>query len=186
MKVDIFGRDFEVTDRLQDYVEKKAGKLDRYLNSIRNIRVDLSHAKTARDPQDRYAAQITVEGKRVVLRAEERTDDIRTAFDASINKMQRQIARYKGKHYRGKGDGSSLSEEAMQEVNAAYQEEEPVNIVRRKKFLLNPMDELEAIEQMRLLGHENFFVFYNMEANCVSVLYKRRDGNFGLIDTELA
>lgn len=186
MKVEIFGRDFEINDRLQDYVEKKAGKLDRYLSSAESVRVDLTHAKNARDPQHRFAAQITLEGRGVVLRAEERTDDIRTAFDSSINKIQRQIARYKGKHYRGKGDGSSLSEEAMQDVDAAYQEEEPVNIVRRKKFLLNPMDEFEAIEQMRLLGHEDFFVFYNMEANSVSVLYKRRDGNFGLIDTELA
>lgn len=186
MNVEIFGRDLEITDRLHDYVEKKASKLVRFLNSIQSVRVDLAHAKSARDPQDRYAAQITVEGKGALLRAEERTDDIRTAFDASLNKMQRQIARYKGKRYRGKGDGSSLSEEAMQEIDAAYQEEEPTEIVRRKKFFLNPMDELEAIEQMRLVGHEDFFVFYNMEANCVSVLYKRRDGNFGLIDTELA
>ena len=186
LRVDIFGRDFDVTDRLKDYVESKTSKLDKYLNSLNSARVDLTHAENARDPQDRYVAQITVEGKGYTLRAQERADDIRVAFDAANQKIQRQIERYKGKHYRGKGDGSSLAEDALKEVEAAYADDEAPAIARRKQFMLHPMDEDEALEQMKLLGHEDFFVFLNMEKNCVSLLYKRRDGSFGLIDTALA
>lgn len=186
LQVDIFGREFDVTEGLKDYVESKTRKLDKYLNSIKNARVDLTHAESARDPQDRYVAQITVEGKGFTLRSEERADDIRVAFDSAHNKVQRQIERYKGKHYRGKGDGASLAEEAMKQVEAAYTDNEVPEIARRKRFLLHPMGEEEALEQMKLLGHEDFFVFLNMDKNCVSLLYQRRDGRFGLIDTELA
>lgn len=103
-----------------------------------------------------------------------------------MERIQRQIERYKGKHYRGKGDGASLSDEARAEVEALYEEEAEEQVVRRKKFLLHPMTEAEAIEQMRLLGHQNFFIFYDMEASSVSVLYRRGDGDYGLINTELA
>lgn len=186
LQMEIFGREFEINDRLKEYVESKTSKLEKYLNNINSTRVDLTHAETARDPKDRYIAQITVDGKGYTLRAEERSDDIRTAFDAALHKMQRQIERYKGKRYRGKGDGASLAEAAMQEIEAAYVEEEALEIARRKRFLLHPMGEAEALEQMKLLGHEDFFIFMNMDQNCVSLLYKRRDGRFGLIDTELA
>jgi putative sigma-54 modulation protein len=186
LQVDIFGREFDVTDRLKEYVESKTSKLNKYLNSINIARVDLTHAENARDPKERYVAQITVAGKGFTLRSEERADDIRVAFDAANQKIQRQIESYKGKHYRGRGDSASLAEEAMKEVEDAYTEDEVLEIARRKQFLLHPMGEDEALEQMKLLGHEDFFVFLNMDRNCVSLLYKRRDGRFGLIDTELA
>lgn len=186
LTVDLFSRDLEVGERLSQHIEKKAGNLDRYLPNINSARVDLRYDQNARNPKDRYTAQITVEGKGYVLRSEERSDDIRLAFDATIHKIQRQIERYKGKRYRGKGDGASLAEEGARQVAEAYIEEAAPEIIRRKKFMLHPMDEIEALEQMKLLGHDDFFVFFNMDANCVSLLYKRRDGSFGLIDTELA
>lgn len=184
--VEVFGREMKVDEALQDYVSKKASNLDRYIDGVEEARVDLTYRKAARAAEDRYKAQITLRGKGFVLRSEERTDQIHSAFDAAVDKMQRQIERYKGKHHRGKGNAASLSEETMAEVEAAYQEEIPTEIARRKKFILHPMDELEAVEQMKLLGHEDFFVFYNMNAAGVSVLYKRGDGNYGLIDTEIA
>jgi putative sigma-54 modulation protein len=184
--VEIFGHDLKVDSALQEYVESRASKLDRYINALEEARVDLSHRASAREAADRYKAQITLRGKKFVLRSEQKSDQIQAAFDAALERVQRQIERYKGKHYRGKGDGASLSEEAAEEVAALYEEEPEVEIARRKKFMLHPMSEGEAIEQMRLLGHQDFFVFYNMEANGVSVLYRRGDGNFGLIDTELA
>lgn len=185
-KVHVFGRDMDVSDNLEEYVSRKTNKLDRFINDIQEAQVDLRHTKTAREAQDRYAAQITIRGKGYTLRAEERTDDIRSAFDAALEKMQRQIKRYKGKHYRGKGDGTSLAEEALAMMEMAGGEEESPEIVRRKKFFLKPMDEGEAIEQMKLLGHEDFFVFYNINTNAVNVLYRRRDNTYGLIDTEIA
>ncbi len=186
LKVDIFARNMEVTDRIQDYVEKKVSKLDRFLSDIDETRVDLAYAKSARSAADRYVAQVTIRGRGFILRTEERSDDIFSAIDTTLDKLQRQIERYKGKRQRGRGTGIPASEVAMDAVEPeiADEDEEPV-IARRKEFTLVPMDEIEAIEQMSLLGHENFFIFYNANTNAVSVLYRRRDGTFGLIEPKL-
>jgi len=187
LEVEIYGRNMEVTDRITDYVNKKVSKLDRYLSEIDEARVDLAYIKSARSASDRQVAQITVRGRGFILRTEERNEDIFTALDTALDKMQRQIERYKGKHYRGRGDGRSAAEVASTPVP-----EEPIideetgelrpAIVRRKQFVLHPMDELEALEQMSLLGHETFFVFYNANTNSINVLYRRRDGAYGLIE----
>lgn len=181
--LEIAGREFEVTDRIREYVTKKVAKLDRHLSAIEEIRVDLAHVKTARSASDRYVAQMTVRGKGMLLRAEERADDIRTAIDTALDKMTRQIARFKGKHQRGRGDGKSAAEVAPDvEPLPELETEEPPVIIRRKKFDLIPMVEEEAIEQMKLLGHDNFFIFYNAKAGAINVLYRRRDGTYGLIE----
>lgn len=187
VKVDIFGRSLEITDRINNYVTKKVSKLDRYLNEIEEARVDLAYVKSARSAADRQVAQITVRGRGFILRTEERADDIYTAVDTALDKMQRQIERYKGKHYRGRGDGRSLADEVQPETEIVEEEEEeqtPV-IARHKRFILTPMDPMEAVEQMKLLGHDNFFVFYNANTNSVNVLYRRRDGTYGLIEPEV-
>lgn len=184
LEVEIYGRNIEITERIDEYVTKKVSKLDRYLNSIEDARVDLAYVKSARSAADRQVAQITIRGKGYILRAEERSDDIFTAFDSSLSKMQRRIERYKGKRYRGRGDGRSLIDILPEEV--LEEEESGPVIVRRKRFLLTPMDEIEAIEQMELLGHETFFIFFNANTNNVNVLYKRRDGDYGLIEPEIS
>ena len=102
--------------------------------------------------------------------------------------MQRQIERYKGKRYRGRGDGRSAADVAneMLEVETGVDESQGMPlIVKRKRFGMVPMDEQEAIEQMNLLGHENFFVFYNVANQSINVLYKRRDGTYGIIEPEI-
>jgi ribosome hibernation promoting factor len=179
-KLEITGREFEVTDRIRDYVTKKVGKLDRYLNSVDDVHVELEHVKSARSASHRYVAQITARGKRFLLRAEERADDIRTAMDAAVDKMQRQMEHYKGKHYHGRGNGKTAAE-VVEEPTAEPVAEETV-VVRRKKFDLIPMDESEAFEQMKLLGHDNFFIFFNIKTNTINVLYLRHDGTYGLIE----
>lgn len=185
LEVEIYGRNLEITDRISEYVDKKVSKLDRYLPGIEEARVDLAYVKSARSAADRQVAQITVRGKGFILRAEERADDIFAALDIAIEKIQRRIERYKGKKYRGRGDGTPVSEFAMAEVEEEESSELGPAITRRKRFLLSPMDELEAIEQMELLGHEDFFIFYNVNSNAVNVLYRRRDGNYGLIEPEI-
>jgi putative sigma-54 modulation protein len=181
--LEIFGREFEVTDHLRDYVTKKVAKFDRHLGTIDEIRVDLSYVKAARSASDRYVAQMTVRGKGFILRSEERSDDIRTALDAALEKLSRQIDRFKTKHRHGRGDGKTTADVAVETEPASEVEpEEPATIVRRKNFDLIPMAEEEAIEQMKLLGHDNFFVFYNVKADGVNVLYRRRDGTYGLIE----
>jgi len=183
--VTIQGRDLSISPRLQEYVEKKVGKLDRYLPSVQEARVDLAEAKSARSAVDRFVAQLTVPIRGAVLRAEERQDDIYAAVDAVLDKMHRQIARYKGKHSRGRGDGAGAETVAFPEAEEHAAVEAAGVVVRRKRFALTPMDEAEAIEQMQLLGHDQFFVFYNADTNRVNVLYRRKDGDFGLIDPEV-
>lgn len=184
LEVDVFVRNMEVTDRIQDYVDKKVAKLDRYLSEIEEARVDLSYAKSARSAADRQVAQITVRGKGFVLRSEERADDIFAALDVALDKMQRRIERYKGKRNRGRGDGRTFAEAVALPVEEELDEQAPI-IARRKRFLLSPMDENEAVEQMKLLGHEDFFIFYNADTDSVNVLYLRRDGTYGLIEPEI-
>jgi putative sigma-54 modulation protein len=185
VKVDIFAKNMEVTDRINEYVVKKVSKLDRYLNSIEEARVDLSFVKSARNAADRQVAQITIRGKGYILRVEERADEIYAALDAALEKMQRQMERLKGKRTRGRGDGTPASLVAG-EPETKDEETGPLNLIaRRKQFVLTPMDENEAIEQMQLLGHDSFFIFYNANTNSVNVLYKRRDGSYGLIEPKV-
>lgn len=184
-EIDISGRNMEITDRLNDYVTKKVSKLDRYINDIQEAHVELAFAKSARSAADRQVAQITVRGKGFILRSEERADDIYAALDTALDKMQRRIERYKGKRNRGRGDGRSAAEVVPYPELEEGEEPETPLIVRRKQFVISPMDEAEAIEQMNLLGHEDFFVFYNAATNAVNVLYTRRDGTYGLIEPEI-
>ena len=188
LEIEIFAKNMEVTDRVREYVDKKVSKLDRYLDSIDETRVDLAYLKSARSAADRQVAQITIRGKGFILRSEERADDLFAAIDEAVDKIQRQIRRFKGKRNRGRGDGLNTKVMATQaeialEAQAEF-EEQPI-IARRKQFTLIPMDENEAIDQMKLLGHEDFFVFYNANTNTINVLYRRRDGSYGLIEPQV-
>jgi putative sigma-54 modulation protein len=184
IKVDVFTKNIKMTERLDEYVNKKVTKLYRYLNDIDETRVDLSYIKSARNASDRQVAQITIRGKGFILRTEERADDIFAAIDEAVEKMQRQIARLKGKRQKGRGDRTPLSEFAS-ELPEVDEVEEIPEITRRKTFPLVPMDELEAVEQMKMLGHENFFVFFNMNTDSINILYHRRDGGYGIIEPKL-
>jgi putative sigma-54 modulation protein len=183
MQVTIRGRNVEVTPRLQEYVEKKVGKLDRYLPAIDEAHMELSVEKT-RSAQDRQVAQLTVRSKGSILRAEERNHDLFTAIDAVMDKMYRQIGRYKGKHKdRSRPGAEEISGEEVP-VQLGPQET-PGRIVRTKRFRVVSVNPEEAIEQMELLGHD-FYVFFNAEAGAINVLYRRKDGNYGLIQPEMA
>lgn len=186
LEVAIFPKNIELTDRITEYVEKKMAKLDRFLNDINETRVDLSYLKSARNPSDRQVAQITIRGRGYILRTEERSEDIFTAIDAALEKMQRKIERFKGKRVRGRGDGTPTSEVTPDILPMMDDVSEAPIIARHKTFDLIPMDEMEAIEQMSLLGHESFFVFYNANTSSINVLYRRRDGSYGLIEPKLA
>ncbi|HNK64520.1 MAG TPA: ribosome-associated translation inhibitor RaiA [Anaerolineales bacterium] len=183
-KVEVQVRQIRLTDRIEEYVSKKAGNLDHYLPSIEEARVELAHYKAARDANDRNVAQITVFGKGFTLRSEERSDEALAAFDKALDNLQRQIERYKGKKYNNRGDGRSAAEVAEDIIDEETGELSPL-FAKRKKFTLYPMMEDEAIIQMRNLGHDNFFVFYNAETSKINVLYRRRNGSYGLIEPEL-
>ena len=179
-ELEITARNMEVTDRIREYVHKKVSKLDRHFEDIDEIKVDFSFVRSVRSSTDRHVAQITARGRGFMLRAEESADETFAAFDTALEKMQRQVERYKGKHQKGRGDGRSVSGISLDSV--AVKEEGIVLIARRKKFDLSPMNEAEALEQMKLLAHENFFIFFNIDSNAINVLYRRKDGSYGLIE----
>ena len=182
-KIDIVARNMRLTDNVKEYIEKKAAKLERHLQEIDEIRVEVSHVKSARSATDRQVAQITAHGKGFILRTEERADDIHAAFDTALDKMMRQVERYKGKHHHGRGDGRSAAEVVEEEMPVDEETGQLLPLIaRRKKFIVLPMNEDEAIEQMRLLGHDNFFIFFNAEQNSIQILYRRRNGTYGLIE----
>lgn len=176
----IQGHGMEVTDRLKDYITKKVAKLDRHTSIIDEMQVELMFVKSARSALDRYITQITIRGKGFTLRAEERADDIRTCTDEAVEKLQRQLERYKGKHFHGRGDGKSAAEVVPEPALAEGEVLE--TITRRKTFDVVPMDAEEALEQMHMLGHDNFFIFINAKTEKINVLYKRSDGTYGVID----
>ena len=184
-KVDVQARNIRLTDRIKEHVEQRAGKLDHYLAVIEEADVELTHHASARSASDRNVAQITVRGKGLILRTEERSDEVLTAFDTALDKLQRQIDRYKGKHYHGRGDGQSVADVVAESTPPDETDRLPPIIARRKQFRILPMNEYEAIEQMNLLGHDNFFIFYNAETSRINVLYRRRDSSYGLIEPEI-
>ena len=183
MQIIIKGKNIEVTDWLREYVEKKIGKLDRYLPSVSEARVELAVQKT-KSADDRQVAQITLRSDGTFLRAEERSDDMFASIDAVVDKLHRQVARFKEKRARrGRalhGEPVPLPEEEMD-----FGEEDEAAVVRVKRFLVRPMVEEEAIEQMELLGHD-FFLFYNADTDSMNVVYRRNDDNYGLLQPELA
>jgi len=183
MEVKVRGRNVEITPRIQEYVEKKVGKLDRYLPTISEAHMELSAAKT-RSAQDSQIAQLTIRSKGSILRVEEHNQDIFAAIDAVMDKMYRQIGRYKGKRKERAKPGAE--EIGGEQVPVELEAEEPIGrIVRTKRFRLVSVNPDEAIEQMELLGHD-FFMFFNAEEGQINVLYRRKDGNYGLIQPEMA
>jgi putative sigma-54 modulation protein len=184
-RVEVQARNFHMTDRVKTHVEERAGKLDHYLPAIEVADVELSHHPSVRNAAERSVAQITLRGKGLMLRTEERSEEVLTAFDAAVDKLRKQIERYKGQHYRGRADGQSAQALLEEPVPADDTDQLPPLIARRKRFRVVPMDELEAVEQMTLLGHESFFIFYNADTSRVCVLYRRRDGSYGLLEPEI-
>ena len=187
MELKIHARNVDVTPRLQEHVEKKVSKLDRYLPNIQEVRVDLA-IERRKQGMDQCIAQLTLRNTRgVILRAEEKKQpDIYAALDVALDKMYRQIERYKR---RGTGRFYE-TEQALETVESVpgaeveEEEEEKTAIVRRKTVTLIPMSEEEAIDQMELLGH-NFFVFLNAETAKLGVLYRREDGNYGVLEPRI-
>ncbi len=206
MDVVIHGHNVRVTDTLEAYTQKKLDRLDRYLPNISDIRVDVSRQRTNRG-EDVIKAQITLRHRRgAILRAEEtiRGEDfqsIQIAINEAVDNMYRRIQRFKGKRDR---KGRERFVATIEELNAAesipdfaeYAEEDfpvaedganadtldqlPTHILRRKQIAVSAMTEMEAVEQMELLGH-SFFVFFNSNTGGVNVLYKRHSGGYGVL-----
>ena len=174
MKYNIIGRNLTVTDGLRTAIEKKIGKLERYFTPEIEVQVTLSTEK------DQQKIEVTIPVKGGIIRSEQVSTDMYVSIDLVEEIIERQLKRYKGRLTTREQSATSFSDLFYQEDTA---EEETVPIVRTKRFAIKPMDAEEACMQMDLLGH-SFYVFRNSDTDEVNVVYKRKDGTFGLIEPE--
>lgn len=184
MELQVFTKNVEMSRELKDYVQRKIGKLSRYLPNIGETKVEISEENT-KSHQDRFTVQVTIDSKGTLLRGEEKGENVYVAVDAVVEVLARQIKRYKGKMYK-KGRGASLARQpiVLNNAGAGQKDEELQKVVKVKRFTVKPMSIDEATEQMELLGH-NFFLFVDNDYNVVNLLYRRGDGNYGLIVPEM-
>ncbi|GGD10994.1 sigma-54 modulation protein [Pontibacillus chungwhensis BH030062] len=181
MKYNIRGENLEVTAAINDYVEKKIGKLGRYFDEepTSEVHVNLSVYN------DEQQIEVTIPMKNLLLRAEERHVDLYAAIDLVVGKLERQIRKHKTKinrKFRNEGAPKYVfAEMEKSSQQADPYDDEDIEIVKNKRFDLKPMDSEEAVLQMDMLGH-SFFVFTNADTNNTNVVYRRRDGKYGLIE----
>ena len=176
MKYNIRGDKMVVTDAIRDYTEEKLGKLEKYFKDD-----EITANVLTRVRGNSQIVEVTIPTSKFVLRSEEENEDLYAAIDLVSDKLERQIRKNKTRLNRNVKD-------TAREFNFDYvledtEEESKEKIVKRKNIEMKPMDEEEAILEMELLGHA-FFVYKDMDTNNVCVLYKRKDGDYGLIETK--
>lgn len=174
MNVQLYGKNIEITDALRNYVEQRLTKLDRFFENSIGAQVALSVQK------ERQTIEVTIPVDGGLLRAEETDASMYTAVDLVLDKLERQMRKYKARHRKTRHTGvKPWSEEVPTEEEEADSDE----VVREKRFTLKPMTLEEAKMQLNLLGHD-FFVYRDASSEGVNVLYRRRNGGYGLIVPE--
>lgn len=174
MKFNIRSQKYEITDAIKDYIQKKMSRLDKYFDSPNDLNVNI----VIKPKGIEQSVEVTINFKKIVLRAEESDKDLYAAIDLVVDKLERQIRKNKTRMHK------NISKDNIKEFNLNFdvpKEEKETEIVRRKNIEMKPMDEEEAILQMELLGHD-FFIFKNTKTNLTNVLYKRKDGNYGIME----
>ncbi len=176
MKITISGKNMAVTDALRDVTERKMSKLDKYFFEDVPVDVTLSVEK------NRQIIEVTIPFSGAIIRAEESTDDMYQSIDKVIDVLERQIRKHKTKLQKKSKGFETIRFENIQSLPVGENGKE-ASIVRTKRFAMKPMDAEEAVLQMELLRHA-FYVFRNAESDEVNIVYKRKDGNYGLIEPE--
>ncbi len=179
MRLQVKGKNVDVTDSLRDYALQKLGKLEKHLNDQARLELELQVEKNP-SISENQVAEATVWTKGPVLRARESSSDMKASIDLLVDKLERQARRYRDKRRRGPHGNHDHVPEGTPVVPS---EETPV-IVKTKQFAIKPMTPEEAVLQLELIGHD-FFVFQNADTDDVNVVYRRRDGNYGLIEPQL-
>ena len=174
MQLRVKGRGVEVTDALRSYAEKRLGRLERQLPDSQ-IELQLS-AENNPSIKDSHVAEATVRTKGPVLRARESSQDMRASIDQLVDKLERQVTRYREKRGRRRRASRQAPDEGIP------MSEEP-QIVRTKQFAVKPMTAEEAVLQLELVGHD-FFVFRDADSDEVNIVYRRRQGGYGLIEPQ--
>jgi len=173
MRFSIRGKNIDVTGALKEYVEKKVGKLEKYFDMELSAHVALSVEK------DRHIVEVTVPLDGIILRGEEENPDMYTSIDLVVDKLERQVKKYKTKINRK----LRHQEKPSLETRSGIEDEDEPRVVRVKRFPMKPMSVEEALMQMNLVGHD-FFVFCNADTERVNVVYRRKDGDYGLIEPD--
>ncbi|AWI02965.1 ribosome hibernation-promoting factor, HPF/YfiA family [Clostridium drakei] len=174
MRITVSGKNIEVTSALRNTVERKLSKLEKYFNPDVEVYATLSVQK------NRQIVEVTIPFNGVILRGEEENDDMYASIDLVVDKLEGQIRKQKTKLQR-RTHSDSLKFQFIPDLEPKDKEES--KIVKTKRFAIKPMSSEEAVLQMELLGH-NFFVYKDSENEEVNVVYKRKDGNYGLIEPE--
>ena len=174
MKMNVRGKNIEITPALRDYVEKRVGKITKYFDAIGDISAVLKVEK------GHHIVEVTVPINGMLLRGEESTNDMYTSIDLVVDKIEKQIEKYKTKISRKLRSGTFRGDLVP---NVKETDQEEFQLVRTKRFAVKPMGSEEAIMQMNLIHHD-FYVFMNSESEEVNVIYRRKDGNYGLIEPE--
>ena len=172
MKYNIRGNKIEVTDAINDYIKQKISKLEKYLDDNDEVEAKALISTRGKDQK----VEVTIWSGKYNIRAEETHEDLYAAIDLVIDKLERQLKKYNDKLSSKKFTRDNYVPEIEE-----YFEEDGQTIVRRKEVFLKPIDEEEAITQMELLGH-SFFVFKNVDTDKINVVYKRKDGDYGVIE----
>ena len=167
MKYNIRGNKLDVTKSIEDYIKSKVSKVEKYFDDNDEVETKAIISTKGKDQR----VEVTIWSGKYNIRAEECHEDLYAAIDLVIDKLERQIKKYKDKISTKK-----RKENTIPEIEEFFEEEEV--IVRRKEIFLKPIDEEEAITQMELLGH-SFYVFKNVDTNKINVIYKRKDGDYG-------
>lgn len=178
MEIVIHGDKLKVTQAMNEYIEEKLGKLDKYLKDTEHVRANV----IVKVKNHEQKVEITIPLKSYILRTEESKEDFYAAVDKATDKLERQIRKNKTRIMAKKNKNEydfSLSEIELNDES----EENNNKVIKRKKIDIKPMDEEEAILQMELLGHQ-FYVYKDSASNKMSVIYKRNDGNYGVIESE--
>lgn len=178
MRYHVRGENIVVTPALRDYAEKKISKLEKYFTESPNANV---HVNLKVYPDKMKKVEVTIPLSELTLRAEEVNEDMYACIDLIADKLERQIRKHKTKINR-KFRETGMKDIFVNDDRKEEKKDEEVEIVRVKRFDLKPMDAEEAVLQMNLLGH-NFFVYTDAETNKTSIVYKRKDGKYGLIET---
>ncbi|MGX7350996.1 ribosome hibernation-promoting factor, HPF/YfiA family [Enterococcus canis] len=180
-RYNVRGENIEVTAAIRDYVEKKVGKLERYFTDVpeatAHVNLKVYTEKTAK-------VEVTIPLPYLVLRAEETSPDLYASIDLVVDKLERQIRKFKTKiNRKSRETGIDTGKAAVILNDEPEENDSELDIVRTKRLSLKPMDSEEAVLQMNMLGH-SFFIFEDAETNGTSIVYRRKDGKYGLIETD--
>ena len=174
MKINIRGNKIEITNSIKNYIEEKIGKLDKYFDHPDDITANV----VVKENGIYKKIEVTIPIKKAILRGEESDKDLYSAIDFVSEKLERQIRKNKTKmQHKNNKENYDL----FIDFEVSEEEQETSQIVKRKEVETKPMDEEEAILQMNLLGHD-FFIFKNVDTDNISVVYKRKDTNYGIMN----